>query len=86
MEPTLTTVFPTPNYPSYPSGHACASTAISEVLADQFPAAADAVRARATEALESRIWAGIHFRHELVAGKAIGQAVAQKVIEWGAAE
>ena len=83
MEPTLTTVFPTPNYPSYPSGHACASTAISEVLADQFPAAADAVRARATEALESRIWAGIHFRHELVAGKAIGQAVAQKVIEWG---
>ncbi len=81
MEPTLTTVFPAPNYPSYPSGHACVSTAISEVIADQFPQAADAVRSRATEALESRIWAGIHFRHELAAGKQIGLAVAQKVIE-----
>lgn len=81
MDATMTTLFPTPNYPSYPSGHACASTAISEVIADQFPAYADAIRARATEALESRIAAGIHFRHELVAGVEIGRAVAQKVIE-----
>lgn len=81
LEPTLTTVFPVPNYPSYPSGHACVTTAISEVLADQFPAAADAVRARAAEALESRIWAGIHFRHELVTGKEIGTAVADNVKE-----
>jgi membrane-associated phospholipid phosphatase len=81
MDATVTTVFPTPNYPSYPSGHARASTAISEVLADQFPAYAETIRARATEALESRIWAGIHFRHELVAGKEIGMAVAQKVLE-----
>lgn len=81
MEPTLTTVIPVPPYPSYPSGHACGSTAVSEILADQFPAYADAIRARATEALESLIWAGIHFRHELVAGKEIGVAVAQRVIE-----
>jgi membrane-associated phospholipid phosphatase len=81
MDTTVTTVFPTPNYPSYPSGHACASTAISEVIADQFPAYAETIRARTTEALESRIWAGIHFRHELVAGKEIGMAVAQKVLE-----
>ncbi len=80
MDATVTTVFPMPNYPSYPSGHACAATAISEVIADQFPAYAETIRARATEALESRIWAGIHFRHELVAGKAIGMAVAQKVV------
>jgi membrane-associated phospholipid phosphatase len=81
LEPTLTTLFPAPNYPSYPSGHACVSTAISEVIADQFPAAAETVRARATEALESRIWAGIHFRHELVSGQAIGLGVARKVLE-----
>lgn len=80
MDATLTTVFPTPNYPSYPSGHACASTAISEVIAAEFPAAAEAIRARTHEALESRIWAGIHFRHELVAGQEIGLAVAQKVL------
>jgi hypothetical protein len=80
MDPTLTTVFPTPNYPSYPSGHACASGAISEVLADQFPAYAELIRGRATEALESRMWAGIHFPFEMVVGRRMGKAVAEKVI------
>jgi membrane-associated phospholipid phosphatase len=84
MDPSLVTLSPNPRYPSYPSGHACVSTAVSEVIADQFPASAEAIRARATEALESRIWAGIHFRHELVAGKQIGLAVAQKVLEHAA--
>lgn len=83
MDPTLKTLFPTPSYPSYPSGHACGSTAISEVLADQFPAYAEEIRARAADAYESRIIAGIHFRHEMVAGKEIGLAVAQQVIERG---
>ncbi|RIK30881.1 MAG: PA-phosphatase [Chloroflexi bacterium] len=82
MEPTLKTVFATPNYPSYPSGHACVSTAISEVIAAEFPAYAEAIRARAADAYESRIWAGIHFRHEMVAGKEIGVAVAQQVLAW----
>jgi membrane-associated phospholipid phosphatase len=81
MDPTLKTLFPTPNYPSYPSGHACSSNAIAEVLADQFPAFAEEIRARAADAYLSRIIAGIHFRHEMVAGKEIGLAVAQKVIE-----
>ncbi len=80
MDPTLTTTFPTPNYPSYPSGHACASGAISEVLADQFPAYADVIRGRATEALESRMWAGIHFPFEMAVGREMGQAVAEKVL------
>lgn len=84
MDPTLTTVFTTPNYPSYPSGHACVSNAITEVLAAEFPAHADAIRALAAEAYESRIWAGIHFRHEMVTGKEIGLAVAQKVLDWEA--
>jgi hypothetical protein len=82
MEKTLTTVFPTPNYPSYPSGHACASTAISEVIASLFPASADAIRASATEALASRMWAGIHFSYEMAAGTKIGLAVAEKVLAY----
>lgn len=83
MDPTLKTLFPTPNYPSYPSGHACGSTAIAEVLADLFPASAEEIRARAADAYESRIIAGIHFRHEMVAGREIGLAVAQQVIARG---
>ena len=83
MDPATTTLFPTPSYPSYPSGHACVSNAIAEVIAAEFPAYAEAIRARAAEAYESRIWAGIHFRHEMVAGKAIGVAVAEQVLDWG---
>lgn len=84
MDTSVTTVFPVPNFPSYPSGHACVSSAIAEIIADQFPANAADIHARAAEALESRLWSGLHFRHELVAGQDIGLAVAQKVIEHAA--
>jgi hypothetical protein len=80
MDKELGTLFPTPNYPSYPSGISCAATAIAEVIAGEFPAYAETIRGRATEAMESRIWAGIHFRHELTAGQEIGLAVAGKVM------
>lgn len=82
MDPSVTTVFPTPNYPSYPSGHAGVTNAMAEVLAYEFPAYADLIRARAAEAYESRIWDGIHFRFEMVEGKRIGVEVAKKVIVW----
>jgi len=52
------------------------------VLADQFPAYADFIRGRATEALDSRMWAGIHFPFEMVVGRAMGKQVAEKVIAW----
>lgn len=82
LDPTLTTIFPTPNYPSYPSGHASVTTAMVEVLANQFPADAEMLRVRAAEAYESRIQAGIHFRYDMVAAKQIGMAVAEKVNAW----
>jgi hypothetical protein len=37
--------------------------------------------ALAQEANESRIWAGIHYRSDTVAGAALGRAVANKVID-----
>ena len=55
MEPALKTLFATPNYPSYPSGHACMANAATEVLAAEFPAYAEVIRSRAAEAYESRI-------------------------------
>lgn len=82
LDPTLTTLFPTPSYPSYPSGHAGITNAMAEVLVAEFPAYTELIRARANEAYESRIWDGIHFRNDMVAGKQIGVAVAQKVIAW----
>jgi membrane-associated phospholipid phosphatase len=80
LDPEVAVFFPTP-HPSYPSGHSCVTSAIGEVLANQFPAYAEIIHARVKEAGESRIWGGIHFRSDIIAGQAIGLAVAQKVIE-----
>jgi len=81
VDPAYQPLFKTPNHPSYPSAHACLSIAAAETLAHLFPRDAEAIRAVADIFLESRLWAGIHFRSDIEAGEAIGQAVAQKVIE-----
>jgi len=76
-----TTLFPAPNHPSYPAAHGCQSGAYSSALAYLFPRDADALNAMGTEAGESRLWAGIHFRSDIDAGLALGRAVTQKVVE-----
>jgi membrane-associated phospholipid phosphatase len=73
-------LFPTPNHPSYPAAHACLSTAEAAILGYLFPRDAAALDALAAEAAESRVWAGIHYRSDIVAGRALGDAVAEKVI------
>jgi membrane-associated phospholipid phosphatase len=85
-DPTYTPVFPTPNHPSYPSAHSCNTMAMTTVLAHFFPVNADALISLAHEAGEARIWAGIHFRSDIVAGEALGLAVAGAVLEQGTGE
>lgn len=80
LDATVTTLFPTPNHPSYPAAHACNSTAVAEMLSYLFPADTAEFQAAASEAALSRLWAGIHFRSDLNAGSVLGRAVAQKVI------
>jgi membrane-associated phospholipid phosphatase len=81
LDPSVVTLFATPNHPSYPAAHGAASGSISEALAYAFPEEADSARARGTEAGMSRIWAGIHFRSDVEVGLALGRAVAQQVID-----
>jgi membrane-associated phospholipid phosphatase len=81
LDPTFQTLFPSPNHPSYPSAHSCLSGAAGEMLAYLFPRDAEMFRATVERVGESRIWAGIHFRSEIVSGQELGTAVAQKVIE-----
>jgi len=82
MDTTLTPLFPAPNFPSYPSNHSTFSAARAEVLAYLFPERADAIRALGKEAGDSRIWAGIHFEMDNVAGVTLGKKVASKFIAW----
>jgi PAP2 superfamily protein len=79
LDPSLTTVFDTPNHPSYPSAHSCNSSAIASILGRQFPSDAGAVNALSEQSGESRIMAGIHFRTDIDAGKTLGQRVGEAV-------
>jgi membrane-associated phospholipid phosphatase len=80
LDPEVKPVFTTPNHPSYPAAHACASVAVTRVLGHLFPRDADAFAVLGQRAGESRIWAGIHYRSDVVAGSQLAIAVADKVI------
>ena len=75
-------LFPVPNFPSYPSNHSTLSTARAEIVAHLFPGRADQIRALGQEAGDSRIWAGIHFPVDNVAGVNLGRSVADLFIQW----
>jgi len=81
LDPSITTLFPNPNHPSYPSAHAALSGAQAAMLAYLFPRDAGFFRSLADEATESRLWAGIHYRSDLISGLEQAQAVAGLIIE-----
>jgi membrane-associated phospholipid phosphatase len=81
LDPDVKPVFATPNHPSYPAAHACSSIAVTRVLGYLFPRDAEAFAALGDRAAESRIWAGIHYRSDIVAGRELALGVANKVIE-----
>jgi membrane-associated phospholipid phosphatase len=81
LDPGITPLFPVPNFPSYPSNHSAFSAARSEMLAYLFPTRADFIRSVGKEAGDSRIWAGIHYEMDNLAGKELGKSVAQVFIE-----
>ncbi len=81
LDPSLTTLFPNPGHPSYPSAHTSLSVGQAEVLAYLFPRDAEAFRQLATESGDSRVWAGIHFRTDLNAATTMSKQVAGVIIE-----
>ena len=78
--PSLVTLIPTPDSPSYPEEYAAAAGAAAAVLAYLFPDNAGMYAAKAEEAAHSRVAAGVAYPSDVAAGLALGQAVAEKVI------
>jgi membrane-associated phospholipid phosphatase len=76
-DPGIVTTFPVPNHPSYPSAHSCVSAAAATVLASLFPDRTSEVNGWVTEAGLSRMYAGIHYRFDITAGRNLGEAVGQ---------
>ena len=69
-----------PNFPSYPSNHACISAAEADVIAAHVPGERHRLRALATEAALSRVYGGIHYRFDGVAGLELGSRVAERAL------
>ena len=78
----IATLIAAPNSPSYPSEHAAAAGAASTILAYLFPDDAALFAAKAEEAAQSRVLAGVNYPSDVEAGLALGRAVGEKVIEW----
>lgn len=80
-DPAITTPVGRPNFPSYPSAHSCFSAAAVGVLAGIFPAQADSLSAMVVEAGDARIFAGLHYRFDVLAGQQLGASVAALALE-----
>jgi membrane-associated phospholipid phosphatase len=72
----ITPVVLLPNHPSYPSAHACITSAIMNVLIDAFPSERDRLQEFIRISSLSRIYAGLHYRFDVEAGETIGARAA----------
>jgi len=66
-----------PNFPAYPSGHACLSGGIAEVIGHFVPEERSEMRRLAEEAAMSRLYAGVHYRFDNDVGLELGRHVAR---------
>jgi hypothetical protein len=71
----------TPRHPAYPSGHSTYSAAASEILAYFFPDERQQWNRLANNIGTARLWAGVHWRSDHIAGQRIGRAVAHLVAQ-----
>jgi membrane-associated phospholipid phosphatase len=69
-----------PNFPSYPSGHACSAGAFDAVLGHFFSDERAEFTRIAEEQAMSRLYGGIHYRFDDDAGLALGRVVARNDI------
>ena len=70
-----------PNFPSYPSGHACGAGAFDVVLGHFFPKDRAKYTMTAEEQAMSRLYGGIHYRFDNDGGLALGRVVARYEID-----
>lgn len=84
--PAIKTLTGIPNFPSYVSGHSTFSGAAATVLSYIIPENAAKYTAMATEASNSRMFAGIHYRADCVVGLTVGNNVGNYAVIRGKAD
>jgi len=83
FDSSLTPLLAVPNSPAYPSEHAVAAGAASAALAYLLPDNAKTYMAKADEAANSRLLAGVDYPSDVKAGLELGRKVAELVIARG---
>ncbi len=93
-DPTWEPLFDTPNFPEYPSGHACVTAAVAHTIEDYFehdvPIPTHSVRTNTdrtyrkasdvvSEVIEARMLIGVHFRTANEDGADIGRKIARQI-------
>lgn len=80
LDPTIITVMPTPNHPSYPAGHSTISSAASTILDFYLPNNQTYWNKEAYDASMGRVWGGIHFTIDAEQGFILGHKVGEAAI------
>ncbi len=81
LETGLPTVILTPKHPAYPAGHGTYVGAAVTVLQSFFPDDQSEYGYLVPEVNNARVWAGVHFRGDMLVGNMIGEQVATAVLE-----
>lgn len=80
VDPSIDVIGRTPKDASYPSAHAARAYAAARVLATYDPALTELAYQLAYETAISRIYAGVHFPSDVIAGARLGTALANSVM------
>jgi PAP2 superfamily len=81
LEAKLPTVILTPKHPSYPAGHGTYVAAADTVLRSFFPEDESDFAYLVPEVNNARVWAGVHFRDDMLVANVIGREAAAAVLE-----
>lgn len=81
-DPSIKTVIPIPNFPSYVSGHSVFSAAAADVLSYVFPSGASDFNSQMQEAAMSRFYGGIHYKSDINVGVTLGNSVGNFTINF----
>lgn len=80
VDPTVSSLIPQSDLPSYPSEDAAVIGAAVETMKLLFPGDQDYIQQKAEEHKRARIISGANVRSDIEAGEALGKAVAQKFV------
>lgn len=81
LDQTLSTVLPTPKFPTYPAGHSTVAGTAEVILSYFFRPEAKRLNELAEECSISRLYAGVHFPADLDEGLRLGRQIGQLAVD-----